>query len=77
MGLLSKSLVAILILVAVNALAYRVPFLAAPEDGLEEFSYDTSGTIDDAAEILVSLVGIGLIGFTTFSVLVLQRRVAG
>jgi len=69
MGFLSKILIAILILIAVNALAHGVPFLAAPETGSEEFSYDTSATIDDAARILVSLVGIGLIGFATFSVL--------
>ncbi len=49
MGFLSKILVAILILIAVNALAHGVPFLAAPETGSEEFGYDTSGTIDDAA----------------------------
>ena len=49
MGFLSKILVAILILIAVNALAHWVPFLAAPKPGSEEFGYDTSGTIDDAA----------------------------
>ena len=77
MGFLPKILVAILILIAVNALAHRVPFLAAPETGSEEFGYDTSGTIEDAAGILVSLVGIGLIGFATFSVLAAWMIIKG
>ena len=77
MRFLSKILIAILILIALNALAYGVGFVTDPEAGLEEFGYDTSVTIDDAARILVGLVGIGLTGFAAFSVLAAWMVIRG
>ena len=69
MGILSKALIGILVLVALNALAYGTSFVISPEQGLGEFGYDTSGTIDDGAIFLVSLVGIGMLGFMGFAIL--------
>ena len=77
MGILRKILIAILIFIAIHALAYGIGFVAAPEAGLEEFGYDTSGTIDDGARILIGIVGIAFIGVTAFSVLAAWRITKG
>ena len=76
-SLLKILLIAVLLLIALNAVLYGSYFLADPKAGLGEFGYDTSGTIDDAAKILVGLAGIGFIGFAAFSILAAWMVIKG
>ncbi len=75
--LLSGSLVAVLALLALNALAYGAFYLADPAGGLREFGLDAAAGMGPGALHLVSMVGIGLLGFAGFAVLAIVRLLRG
>lgn len=68
-GVLSKTLIVILVLLALNALAYGVFFVTFPAEGLREFGFDSSGGTDDGAIFLIGMVGIGFLGCMSFAIL--------
>lgn len=69
MHVLSTLLIAVLLLVALNAAAYGVGFIFDPATGAGEFGHDTAQPAPKAMRLLVGFVGVGFIGFASFAVL--------
>ncbi len=76
-ALLSRALVAVLALLALNAFAYGAFYLLSPGEGVGEFGYDTSGPVEQGALHLVSMVGAGLLGFMGFALLAIALVLRG
>jgi hypothetical protein len=63
------SLISILVLLAVNALAYGGFFFVSPADGLREFGYVQAGQAGEGAAVLVRILGVAMLGFAGFAVM--------
>jgi hypothetical protein len=73
----SKFLIAMLALLALNAVAYGAFFVFSPEAGLGELAYDRPPATDHGAFFLVRLVGVGLLGAAGFALLAIRLVLRG
>ncbi|NIP17879.1 MAG: hypothetical protein GWM87_06775 [Xanthomonadales bacterium] len=69
MRIVKFTLIAVLALLALNAVAYGLFFVVSPADGLREFAVSGAVPVTPGTLHLVSLAGIGFLGFAGFAVL--------